>query len=482
MKKKKENNLNTKGITLIALVITIIVLLILAGVSIAMLTGQNGILTQANKSKIEQSHGAVKEAISLAYNEWQIEVNTGSRTKLASTETVIINGEEEKAKAGTEETFLQFLESKGYIKEGTTDVLEVERLTGSKQALGNGEDTDIYKIELKDGNYEVNYYDKNGETRNIWSIASKDDSQESATLEPDTGKEALILVYRVRPGDTIELPYFTTYYDGENEQTANFDFTVDWGDGTKTENITNENIEKLATHTYNNLNTEKEIKISIMGIYEYLNYSLGTELIEVEQWGTTKLKGVSLSNAIELRQIATPTESSFKDLIVANFEYSGITSIPEKLFANCPNVISFDGTFEGTKIASIPENLFANCPNVISFDGTFEGTKITSIPENLFANCPNAIEFNLTFGETEITSIPENLFANLDLKKEISLKYCFTDCKNLKGNAPELWKKGTNSEENYYRGNPDGEGCFAGSEGLENYIEIPEYWKTLIPQ
>ena len=41
---------NNKGITLIALVITIIVLLILAGVSIAMLTGSNGILTQANRA------------------------------------------------------------------------------------------------------------------------------------------------------------------------------------------------------------------------------------------------------------------------------------------------------------------------------------------------------------------------------------------------------------------------------------------------
>ena len=110
--KRKIKSKKERGITLIALVITIIVLLILAGVSIAMLTGQNGILTQANKSKTEQSHGAVKEAISLAYNEWQIEVNTGSRTKLASTETVIINGKEEKAKAETEETFLQFLESK----------------------------------------------------------------------------------------------------------------------------------------------------------------------------------------------------------------------------------------------------------------------------------------------------------------------------------------------------------------------------------
>ena len=53
MKQKKFKKLESKGITLIALVITIIVLLILAGVSIAMLTGENGILTQAQKAKDE---------------------------------------------------------------------------------------------------------------------------------------------------------------------------------------------------------------------------------------------------------------------------------------------------------------------------------------------------------------------------------------------------------------------------------------------
>ena len=51
MEKLNEKN----GITLIALVITIIVLLILAGVSIAMLTGQNGILTQAQNAKNQTS-------------------------------------------------------------------------------------------------------------------------------------------------------------------------------------------------------------------------------------------------------------------------------------------------------------------------------------------------------------------------------------------------------------------------------------------
>ena len=51
----------SKGITLIALVITIIVLLILAGVSIAMLTGDNGILTQARKAKERTEEAAAEE-------------------------------------------------------------------------------------------------------------------------------------------------------------------------------------------------------------------------------------------------------------------------------------------------------------------------------------------------------------------------------------------------------------------------------------
>ena len=56
---------NQKGITLIALVITIIVLLILAGISIAMLAGDNGVLTKASDSKIVNALGAAKDEINL---------------------------------------------------------------------------------------------------------------------------------------------------------------------------------------------------------------------------------------------------------------------------------------------------------------------------------------------------------------------------------------------------------------------------------
>ena len=55
-----------KGITLIALVITIIVLLILAGVTISMLTGENGILKQATNAKNATDKSEFEEQVSLA--------------------------------------------------------------------------------------------------------------------------------------------------------------------------------------------------------------------------------------------------------------------------------------------------------------------------------------------------------------------------------------------------------------------------------
>ena len=62
MKNSKKQN----GITLIALVITIIVLLILAGVSISLLVGNNGILTQASNAVIENRKSSAKEEVAMA--------------------------------------------------------------------------------------------------------------------------------------------------------------------------------------------------------------------------------------------------------------------------------------------------------------------------------------------------------------------------------------------------------------------------------
>ena len=72
---------NTKGITLIALVVTIVVLLILAAVSISMLTGENGIITQAKQSKDETEQAKCEEFVTVAIN-GLIAENGGDRSKI----------------------------------------------------------------------------------------------------------------------------------------------------------------------------------------------------------------------------------------------------------------------------------------------------------------------------------------------------------------------------------------------------------------
>ena len=79
-----------KGITLIALVLTIIVLLILAGVSIAMLTGDNGILTQAQNAKEKTESATIEEQRSLAQIEAGTHIEQTTYTETVNGKTMIV--------------------------------------------------------------------------------------------------------------------------------------------------------------------------------------------------------------------------------------------------------------------------------------------------------------------------------------------------------------------------------------------------------
>ena len=79
--KNINRNRQANGITLIALVVTIVVLLILAGVSISMLGGENGIITQAQNAKEETDIADEKEKVQLAVTSAKGETNWGEITE-----------------------------------------------------------------------------------------------------------------------------------------------------------------------------------------------------------------------------------------------------------------------------------------------------------------------------------------------------------------------------------------------------------------
>ena len=134
---------NEKGITLIALVITIIVLLILAGVSIAMLTGDNGIFTRANESKIQTALGAVKEGIKLEETASRIE------EKELTPETLLAEGKATRTVQEKEEKYYMYYAIKGDTYSGM-------------QGLGKGDLTSLKDVFLIDDDLNVRYIASNG--------------------------------------------------------------------------------------------------------------------------------------------------------------------------------------------------------------------------------------------------------------------------------------------------------------------------------
>ena len=178
-KKEKKNKIENKGITLIALVITIIVLLILAGVSIAMLTGQNGILTQAQNSAEQTEIENAKEQAKLDILAWQSDkLEKGESADLDNT---IIKG---------------ILTGKDYV--GTA-----------------GDES----FTTKDGKYEIPY----SELYQAGSSNPGGDDQEEAVAGEEVSKPSTwpendkITAISDGKGNTIPLPNDFNYVGGDKE-------------------------------------------------------------------------------------------------------------------------------------------------------------------------------------------------------------------------------------------------------------------------
>jgi len=120
---RKEN-----GVTLVALVVTIIVLLILAGVTISMVLGQDGIVAQATGANTAQNKATVKDQLSIAYATVRTEdIARRANVSTSAQKAVELSGAAEYAQGIAVELF----KSKAF-KSVTIDETTIEvELTGS---------------------------------------------------------------------------------------------------------------------------------------------------------------------------------------------------------------------------------------------------------------------------------------------------------------------------------------------------------------
>ena len=140
----------TSGITLIALVITIVVLLILAGVSIAMLTGNNGILTQAQNAKNKAEQSEEIEKIKLAVTEAQIgndEYKEIGQGKLQQSINERFEGKKAIVTKEKEGIFTVNLDNKIYeIKNGEVNEIQADLY------INNSKELKTFRDEVNNGN------------------------------------------------------------------------------------------------------------------------------------------------------------------------------------------------------------------------------------------------------------------------------------------------------------------------------------------
>ena len=139
----KFNLKKERGITLIALVITIIVLLILAGVTIATLAGDNGIITRASQAAEETIIAQVEEQVNLWKSEKEMENTTGGTIT-------------------SEDDFLQNLKDNCSVTEDEIDrTNQIIKIGDTEIYYGSGSElTDVYVALYTNGTLVFNNVDE----------------------------------------------------------------------------------------------------------------------------------------------------------------------------------------------------------------------------------------------------------------------------------------------------------------------------------
>ena len=137
---------NQKGVTLIALVITIIVLLILAGVSISTLMSDDGILTNANKAVENNLKSNLKEAVELRVSNVILAGYSQEDMKLPS-ESLVERGQFATGTIIVEGADVECVE---YPEEPTSESVTSVKITAKKDGL-----TASCTLDVTDGKSEI---------------------------------------------------------------------------------------------------------------------------------------------------------------------------------------------------------------------------------------------------------------------------------------------------------------------------------------
>lgn len=455
MKKKSQ-----KGITLIALIVTIMVLMILAGISIKTLR-DGGIIGEANEAAIEHSHSIIREEFKLKTVDFY------------------------KKDADQAEDFSDFLKSDAggkFLNEDNT--VNVKNMENKKIKTGKGKDyKDVYILEdMGGGDYKLNYYDKDRKNKLIDEIAMAEDNTSIANTDyftyvlDKTNKTATLTgikeeyaLYNKEYYLNVEYKAIRAIKDGENiikdivipntvtENGVTYDIiTIEEGSFCYNKNIhycmssspefekiiISPGIKRIGKNAFNGQTAVKSLILpnslsSIeQGAFKYCTNLEGKIVIpgNVERIGNDAFTGCKNISEIVL-------QGGIKEIGYGAFSYC--ENISELIIPN--TVVSIEGTaFYSCKsikdvkipngIKNIGRSAFCDCESISKI--TIPNT-VTTIEVFSFSGCSNLTNIELP---ESISSIGYGAFsectnlANIKLPESIISidNMAFSDCNSLK--------------------------------------------------
>ena len=360
-----------KGVTLVALAITIIIMLLLAGVVMQMALGDNGLFVRATKSKSEQAKAELYENAKLEY--------LGLKTK------AIEQGQ-------PDPQISEVLSAANFLAKYTVDGSNIKDKKGE---VIDTRDNLLEKLDdMSSSDFPIT------PSAQTYPEESYPKTIEGVTIQ-ETDKDKLILKIKIKEQTKLAIRYNWYIPDPYN-------IHVEWGNWGY-DLFKPDYSGPTGEHEY--YPGEYTMKITGAKSFSLESAEWRNDKFEVTvlHWGKFEDNG-NEDNKIRLYSVKDIKMPEPNDVTV-EYQQGTITNIPEDLFkykSTRKNISSFQNC---ANIASVPENLYKYNIEMTSIQNSFLGCyNITTVPEGLFKYNQKLNNINNIFSNTQIASIPENLF------------------------------------------------------------------------
>ena len=387
--KMKTAKKEAKGITLIALVITIIVLLILAAVSIATLTGENGILSQAGNAQIATRASEVEERVNL----WKSEKEASNYT-----DTTVKEDNE----------LLEEMKDAGILFEEEIN-RETKTITIGDKVInyGTGDSlTDIYVALYNDGTLVFNNKNEFDESKiiengNFGNI--KDEHYEWV----DTYEEPYVDIEKVSPWVKLMI-------EGVNINTVEFMNEIIpkevgcWFTGLELTEI--KNIQNLNTSRVTNMSKmfaySSITNVNLSGL-DFSNVTDVSEMFAYSSITNVNLSGLDFSNVTDMGDMFNNSNAETVDL--SNIDTSNVVYMGSMFYA-CSNLKNVNLTGIDTSNVVSMTNMFAYCEKLTNLDLIQFNTNNVKDMSSMFLNCRGLESINVSNFDTSNVEDMKNMF------------------------------------------------------------------------